>query len=63
MLFAVSVALGAGLTWYPVPGRYHSLQIYLLTMAVIMFVTGLVTFVHFLRTNPVRDLEEDENAG
>jgi hypothetical protein len=32
-------------------------------MAVIMFVTGLVTFVHFLRTNPVRDLEEDENAG
>jgi len=55
VLLAASVALGAVLTVFPTPGRYASVQIYLLAMGLIIFLVGTVTFAHFLRTHPVRD--------
>jgi len=58
LLLGLSVALGATLTFLQLPGRYLSLQIYLLGMGATTFVVGVATFLHFIRTHPVRDLEE-----
>jgi len=63
VLFGLSVALGAALTLLEIPGRYVSLQLYLLGMGAVTFVVGLATFIHFIRTHPVRDLEEVDDAG
>lgn len=62
VLFAISVAIGAALVFTKVSGRYHSLQLYLLAMAVILFFFGLATFLHFIKTHPMRDLQEDTNV-
>jgi hypothetical protein len=61
-LLALSLTLGATLTFMQIPGRYLSLQIYLLGMGAITFVVGTVTFIHFIRTHPIRNLEEDDHA-
>lgn len=63
LLFAVSLALGAGLTYAAVPGRYQGLQIYFVVMAILFFVVGLSTFVLFLKKHPLREGREDEHAG
>jgi len=62
VLLGLSLTLGVTLTVYQIPGRYLSLQIYLVGMGAITFVVGLITFVHFIRTHPVRDLGETGHA-
>jgi hypothetical protein len=62
VLLVASVVLGAVLTIFPVPGRYASVQIYLLAMGLIVFLVGLVTFLLFLKTHPVRDEAEDDDG-
>jgi len=62
VLLGLSLALGATLTVVEIPGRYLSLQIYLLGMGAITFLVGLITFIHFIRTHPVRDLDEVDDA-
>lgn len=57
VLLGLSLILGTTLTFLQIPGRYANLQIYLLGMAVITFAVGLITFVRFVRTHPIRDLE------
>jgi hypothetical protein len=63
LLIAISVGLGTSLVFVTLPGRYHSVQIYLIVMAVILFLFGMATFVHFLKTHPVRVAEEAEDVG
>jgi hypothetical protein len=62
VLLVASIALGAVLTIYPAPGRYASVRIYLLVMGLIVFIVGLVTFAHFLKTHPVRGDAEEEDG-
>lgn len=59
VLFAISVALGIWIAFANEPGSYDGLQTYLVSMAAIFFVFGLLTFVVFLRKNPVREVTED----
>ena len=62
VLLALSLALGIALTIAEIPGRYASVQIYLLGMGAIIFTVGLITFIHFIRTHPIRDLGEADHA-
>jgi len=62
VLLGLSLALGIALTAVTVPGRYLSVQIYLLGMGAITFAVGLITFIHFIRTHPIRDLGEADDA-
>ena len=63
VLLGLSLVLGVTLTVMEFPGRYLSLQVYLVGMGAITFVVGLITFVHFIRSHPIRDLEETDHAG
>lgn len=58
VLLGLSLTLGAALTVVEIPGHYLNLQIYLLGMGVITFAVGLITFIHFIRSHPVRSTEE-----
>ena len=62
LLLMMSVGLGATLTYFTIPGRYLSLQIYLATMGTTAFLVGLITFVRFLKNHPVLDDAEDDHV-
>jgi len=62
VLLGLSLALGIALTAVTVPGRFLSVQIYLLGMGVIIFAVGLITFVRFIRTHPIIDLGDADDA-
>ena len=62
LLLVISIGLGVTLTFFPIPGRYLSVQIYLAAMGTIVFLVGLITYLHFLKTHPVRDEVEDDHG-
>ena len=62
VLLGLSLALGVALTVIEIPGPYLTVQIYLLGMGAITFTVGLITFVHFIRTHPILDLGEVDDA-